>query len=209
MNESEQEGEDGLQKNKFQLKREATYRMLVEAGWHCFAEKGFASTTLADIVARTGHTKGAFYGHFQSKEQLFMHVLDLQIEITEGWWDIPRDYSPSDCTLEEVIGFTLARLGELMKGIDNWIVTLVDFYQQTKRDEAMQRLLKEKYRRWIAGIERLIVTLQEKGWIAKDKDPRPIAMQVIAFNEGYTIFSALFGGTDPQVLIQGLVKLMR
>ncbi|MDG0809839.1 hypothetical protein [Cohnella rhizosphaerae] len=55
----------------------------------------------------------------------------------------------------------------------------------------------------------MIVTLQDKGWIEKEKDPRPIAMQVIAFNEGYTIFSALFGGTDPQVLIQGLAKLMR
>ncbi|MDG0809838.1 helix-turn-helix domain-containing protein [Cohnella rhizosphaerae] len=139
INESEQEERPVCKKNKFQLKREATYRLLVEAGWHCFAEKGYASTTLSDIVARTGHTKGAFYGHFQSKEQLFMHVLDFQIERTDGWWDIPRDYSPSDFTLEEVIGFTLVRLGELMMGIDNWIVTLVDFYQQTKRDEAMQQ----------------------------------------------------------------------
>lgn len=198
-----------MKKNKFQLKREATYRMLIEAGWHCFAEKGYAATTLGDIVARTGHTKGAFYGHFQKKEELFFHVLDYQIELTEGWWNIPAEYSPADTTLEQVIEHTLTRLGQLLMGIDNWIVVLVDFYQQTKQDAQIQRVLREKYGQWIAGIEKLVLSLQEQGWISKDKDPAPIAMQIIAFNEGYTIFSALFGGTNPRVLIQGLTKLMQ
>ncbi|WP_284642987.1 TetR/AcrR family transcriptional regulator [Paenibacillus silviterrae] len=195
-------------KNKFQLKREATYKLLVEAGMTCFSEKGYAATTLSDIVARTGHTKGAFYGHFTSKEQLFMHVLDYQIQLTNGWTDIPKQFSPADTTLEEVLSITLLRLGQMVKGFDKWIVVLIDFYQQTKHDPEIHSMLKEKYREWIAGIEALVITLQEKRWIAPDKDPRLIAMQVIAFNEGYAVFSILFGGTDPQAHIQGLVKLM-
>jgi len=72
----------------------------------------------------------------------------------------------------------------------------------------MQDKLKAKYGEWLGGIEELIAVLQEKGWVAPDKDFREIAMQTIAFNEGYTIFSALFGGTNSHALIQGLVKLM-
>ncbi|MGO4547977.1 hypothetical protein AB4Z29_24585 [Paenibacillus sp. 2TAB23] len=53
-----------------------------------------------------------------------------------------------------------------------------------------------------------MITLQEKGWIPPDKDPHVIAIQVIAFNEGYTIFSLLFEGTNPGAHINGLVKLM-
>ncbi|MCU6792349.1 TetR/AcrR family transcriptional regulator [Paenibacillus sp. WQ 127069] len=197
-----------MTKNKFQLKREATYQLLVEAGMKCFSEKGYAATTLGDIVARTGHTKGAFYGHFTSKEQLFMHVLDYQIQLTNGWTDIPRQFNPANTTLEEVISITLTRLAQMLKGADNWIVVLIDFYQQTKHDPVVHGMLKEKYREWIAGIEALVNTLQEQGWIPPDKDTRLIAMQVISFNEGYAVFSLLFGGTDPQAHIKGLVKLM-
>ncbi|MFX3632375.1 MAG: TetR/AcrR family transcriptional regulator [Candidatus Pristimantibacillus sp.] len=197
-----------LTKNKFQLKREATYQLLLEAGMKCFSEKGYAATTLGDIVARTGHTKGAFYGHFTSKEQLFMHVLDYQLQLTNGWTDIPKQFNPADTTLEEMISITLTRLEQMLKGGDKWIVVLIDFYQQTKHDPEVHGMLKEKYRKWIAGIEALVITLQEQGWIPPDKDARLIAMQVIAFNEGYAVFSLLFGGTDPQAHIKGLVKLM-
>lgn len=196
-----------MKKNKFQLKREATYKMLLEAGMKCFSEKGYASTTLGDIVARTGHTKGAFYGHFDSKEQLFFHILDYQFEITKGWSKVPLDYSPANTSLEEVITLTLTRLGQMLN-VDNWIVVLADFYHQVKQHPEYQEKLKEKYREWVAGIEDLVAVLQEKGWISKDKDTHMIAVQVIAFNEGYTLFSTLFGGSNPQALIQGLVKLM-
>jgi AcrR family transcriptional regulator len=198
-----------VSKNKFQLKREATHQQLLEAGLKCFADKGFASTTIGDIVARTGHTNGAFYVHFRTKEELFLQVLDYQLVITNGWSDVPKEYSPVNTTLEEVIGITLTRLGDMLLGVDNWIVALIDFYQQTKQDPDIQDAFKAKYRLWIAGIENLVLNLQLQGWIEKDRDVRQIAMQVIAYNEGYAIFSALFGGTDPQVLVQGLVKLMR
>lgn len=201
-------GEIGLKKNKFQLKREATYQQLLEAGMKCFSKKGFASTTLGDIVEQTGHTKGAFYVHFKSKEELFLKVLDYQIQITSGWTDVPKEYNPADTTLAEVITITLTRLGQMLHGVDNWIIVLADFHQQTKNDPEIQSMLRQKYREWVAGIEQLIVVLQEKGWIDKNKDPALIAKQVISFNEGFTVFSVLFGETDTKVLISGLVKLM-
>src|SRR3569832_771141 len=35
-----------------------------------FFEKGYEATTIADILERTGLSKGAFYHHFESKEEL-------------------------------------------------------------------------------------------------------------------------------------------
>lgn len=197
-----------MKKNKFQLKREATYQLLLESGLKCFSEKGYAATTLGDIVERTGHTKGAFYGHFTSKEELFLHILDYQQQLTAGWTDVPKEYSPSNTTLEEVLTITISRLGEMLKGVDNWIVVLVDFAQQTKHIPELQDKLKEKYQEWVAGIENLIRVLQEQGWVSKEKDIHTIAVQVIAFNEGATIFSHLFGANHGQAYIQGLVKII-
>lgn len=197
-----------MSKNKFQLKREATYRQLLEAGMKCFSAKGFTSTTIGDIVSQTGHTNGAFYVHFKTKEQLFLQVLDYQMQITSGWTDVPKAYSPADTTLEEVVAITLTRLGEMLQGVDNWIIVLADFYQHTKQDPDIQNRLREQYTRWVSGIERFIRVLQEQGWIAKEKDALLTAKQVIAFNEGFTVFSKLFGETDTKAHLQGLVKLM-
>lgn len=43
---------------------------LVDCAQALFLEKGYEATTVADILARTGLSKGAFYHHFESKEDL-------------------------------------------------------------------------------------------------------------------------------------------
>lgn len=182
--------------------------MLLEAGMKCFSEKGYASTTLGDIVARTGQTHGAFYGHFASKEELFQHILDYQFQLTQGWTDIPESFHPNEYTLEEVMTFILTRLSGMLQGVDNWVLALVDFYHHAKVDPAILEMFKEKYRQWVEGIERLVVELQERGWISRDKDPYRIAKQVIAFHEGFAIFAVFSDDRDAQTHLEGLVKLM-
>ncbi|WP_308638001.1 TetR/AcrR family transcriptional regulator [Paenibacillus silvisoli] len=195
-------------KNKFQLKRESTYQLLIEAGMKCFSEKGYTATTISDIVEQTGQTKGAFYGHFESKEQLFMHILNDQVDMTAGWTDIPKQFNPAETTLEEVMRATLTGLASMLASCPNWILVLVDFYQHSKHDPVMNGMLKDKYREWVAGVETLVIVLKEKGWISHNKDTRRIAMQIIAFNEGFIVSSVLFDGFDEQALIEGLVKLL-
>ena len=41
-----------------------------------FLQKSFKEVTMKDIVKHTGLSKGAFYHYFESKEQLFLEVLD-------------------------------------------------------------------------------------------------------------------------------------
>lgn len=40
-----------------------------------FSLKGFSSTSITDILEATGASKGGFYNHFKSKEELFYAVL--------------------------------------------------------------------------------------------------------------------------------------
>lgn len=56
---------------------------LTDAGRALFADPGFAATTLEDVAARAGVTRGALYHHFASKEALFEAVFRLlQDEMT-------------------------------------------------------------------------------------------------------------------------------
>jgi len=57
-------------------KGQATRASILQAAAEVFAERGYANTTLSQLIARSGLTKGAFYFHFTSKEQLAFAVLE-------------------------------------------------------------------------------------------------------------------------------------
>jgi AcrR family transcriptional regulator len=56
-------------------KRVRTRARLVEAAARVIAEKGFERTSLEDVAARAGMTRGAIYGNFRNKEDLFLAVV--------------------------------------------------------------------------------------------------------------------------------------
>ena len=47
------------------------------AAFHCFAQAGFHATSVDDIVKQTGVSKGTFYWYFETKEQVFVQILDV------------------------------------------------------------------------------------------------------------------------------------
>ncbi len=50
-------------------------RQLVAEATTQFADRGYHSTSVADIVDGLGVGKGVFYWYFESKEELFIHIL--------------------------------------------------------------------------------------------------------------------------------------
>ena len=72
--------------------RERTRAALHEAAGRLYFERGFGVTSLDDIAAAAGVTKGAVYAHFESKEDLLITLLsqadttmaDLSMFGTEG-----------------------------------------------------------------------------------------------------------------------------
>jgi AcrR family transcriptional regulator len=59
-------------------KRLRTRRALVSAAAGLIAEKGFERTSLDEICARAGMTRGAFHGNFESRDALFMAVMEQE-----------------------------------------------------------------------------------------------------------------------------------
>ena len=49
---------------------------IVHESLKLFSLNGFLSTSIQDILAAANTSKGGFYNHFSSKEDLFFHVLD-------------------------------------------------------------------------------------------------------------------------------------
>ena len=66
----------------------ATRKEIVSSALHLFAERGFASASIADIAEAADITKGAIYWHFDSKDALFKAILD---QIRRDWQNAVRD----------------------------------------------------------------------------------------------------------------------
>jgi AcrR family transcriptional regulator len=64
------------EQTKHQRRSDATRCALLEAGRRIFARDGFDASRIEDIAEATGHTRGAFYTHFNSKEDLFFTLFE-------------------------------------------------------------------------------------------------------------------------------------
>jgi len=55
--------------------REQTTKHLLDAGQKLIAQKGLNATSVEDITAAAGYSRGAFYSNFDTKYDLFIEVL--------------------------------------------------------------------------------------------------------------------------------------
>jgi len=63
-----------------------TREHLLEVADRLFAERGYAETKIEVIASMAGFTRGAFYRHFPSKEDLFLALLDHRSERQQSEW---------------------------------------------------------------------------------------------------------------------------
>ena len=76
-------------------KRQRTRARLIEAAALVIGEKGLERTSLEEVAARAGMTRGAFYGNFKNKEELFLAVAETR------WKPIVPPQTPPGATLRE------------------------------------------------------------------------------------------------------------
>jgi AcrR family transcriptional regulator len=67
--------------NQQQLRTEATLEKLLDAAEKVFVRDGFEKARIETIAEAIGRTKGAVYAHFESKEDLFIALLEQKIRL--------------------------------------------------------------------------------------------------------------------------------
>ncbi|WP_085131549.1 TetR/AcrR family transcriptional regulator [Sporosarcina ureae] len=61
-----------MKKSTRQIQAEQTKKRILETALELFRKKGFDNVTVDEIVKKSESSKGAFYGHFGSKYDIFM-----------------------------------------------------------------------------------------------------------------------------------------
>ncbi|MEB2312160.1 MAG: TetR/AcrR family transcriptional regulator [Sorangiineae bacterium] len=74
-------------------KSAASRQQVLDAAVRALAEKGYSRTSVSDIAAAAGMSKGAVHYHFESKDDLIVQVLDrcavVMAERVQAAWDTP------------------------------------------------------------------------------------------------------------------------
>lgn len=72
-----------------QRRVEHTRSLLLDAAEEVVARQGFGAAALEDIAEAAGYTRGAIYSHFGTKEELFLAVMERQLQrFLDGFADI-------------------------------------------------------------------------------------------------------------------------
>jgi len=94
-----------------QRRSAATLDRIVQAAEELLAERTFEESTVDDIVARAGSSKGSFYSRFADKEALLAYLGGECIARAKATWAEqlgPEDYA--DAPLEDVVDAFVGRL---------------------------------------------------------------------------------------------------
>jgi AcrR family transcriptional regulator len=89
--------------------KEARRTQILDAAVRCFARRGYYETTIEDLVAETGLSRGALYVYYPSKEAIYLAIADRwQCSMNEA---IQARLSP-DLTPSEIVWLLIIVTGE-------------------------------------------------------------------------------------------------
>ena len=94
--------------------RAGSRQKLLDAALSLIREKGYAATSVDDLCAKAGVTKGAFFHHFRSKDALAVASANLWSERTAALFEAAAYHAESD-PLKRVLGYVDFRRA-LIKG---------------------------------------------------------------------------------------------
>lgn len=63
---------------KQEIKSKRSKDQIIQVALSLFSNKGYNETTMADLVAATGLSKGAVYHHFKSKEEILQLLMEKE-----------------------------------------------------------------------------------------------------------------------------------
>ena len=135
-------------------RRAMTRQHLLDAAAIVFARNGFHGSTLDEVAATAGFTKGAVYSNFKSKDDLFLELVDDRIDrqfavVSEILESGSRDASEQFPRIREIFRSD-------MFWDDNFITLWLEFVLYARRNPEAQAKLAASVQRSRAQVQALI-----------------------------------------------------
>ncbi len=171
-------------------KAQETKANIIRQAAELFNQKGYAGSSISDIMEATGLKKGGIYNHFQSKEELAIEAFDYAANlISQRIWSAVK-------TQANAIDRLQAMVSSYLDSIDNPplpggcpILNTAIEYDDTDsilRDRALAAM-----KSWHNLIIRIIEKGIKKGEVRSTVEPDTVATIIISSLEGAIMMSKL------------------
>ncbi|HTG16163.1 MAG TPA: TetR/AcrR family transcriptional regulator [Blastocatellia bacterium] len=175
--------------------RASTRDRLVDAARYLFWERGFAGTSMAELLAHAEVNSGSFYHFFDSKEALLREVL-------QGYLDLlrPMVVDPAFASVEEPLGRIFAILAgyrQRILGTDcRYGCPLGRLALEIDPENApAHELIAKNFQGWIEAVKECLETMRLA--MAPETDLDALATYVLVVMEGGVMLSRSYRSVEP------------
>ena len=161
-----------------QQKRDTRAKLLAAAAT-CFAEKGYAGCSVADIARQAGVAQGAMYVHFKNKEALFIAM--IAGEHAQGT-EKARQALEVPPFLKGIVGIMESSIRDVGFPVDHRLWT--EILAVTAREPAIRKAFAASDKAMRAVFAELLRKAADAGEIARDLDFDAVAVWLYALVDG-------------------------
>ncbi|MEA3336927.1 MAG: TetR/AcrR family transcriptional regulator [Chloroflexota bacterium] len=157
---------------------------ILQAATVCFSRKGYYLTTMDDIVAESGMSKGSLYWHYKNKKAILISVAEWYFKQMVGEMMGAAQQAP---TAADQIKTLLALFVEIMDTEDALINVFIDFYAETRHDAEVTEALQEMMMPLVDAIAAIV----EQGVASGEFKPvnaRNVAITFMAAGDGLFLY---------------------
>ena len=138
--------------------REGRRAELLDSALACFSEHGYEATTVDQIVQTAGASKGMLYTYFDSKEQMFVELVNQRTRqflgrLNAAFATLPSAWDKLSYLLESY------RLAPLDGDARKWTAVYLEFFLSTSRSEVRSAFMQRRYEQFL----NLLVEVVEEG----------------------------------------------
>ena len=169
---------------------------LLDAALTVIRSKGYSATTVDDLCAAAGVTKGAFFHHFRSKDELAVAAAEHWSEMTGALFAAAPYHDHAD-PLDRVLGYVDFRKALLQGDVPQFTCLVGTMVQETYGTapairDACERSIFGHAQTLVADIE---AAMRERG-MRPDWTAESLALHTQAVLQGAFILAKAKGGAD-------------
>lgn len=174
------------------MKGEQTRQTILAEAAQVFSVKGYAGTSMDDLMRATQLTKGGIYNHFANKDALALDAFDFSINmIRERFTTALNGKTTTRERLHAVTAlFRSLRDDPLLEGGCPLLNTAVE---ADDTHPALRERVQAAYEEWRIYIMRTITRGIRRGEVVGDVSPEQVATVMMSALEGGVMLSKLYG----------------
>lgn len=169
---------------------------LLEAARDVIRRKGFAATSVEELCRAAGVTKGAYFHHFKSKEELGVAAAKFWSETTSGLFQSAPYHTPDD-PLDRVLAYLDFRKAIIGGEISEWTCLVGTMTQEVYQDHpAIRDACAASIFDHAATLEPDIAAAMKTRGIETDWTAQSLARHTQAVLQGAFVLAKASGSAD-------------